>query len=183
IFSIHEAKGLEYENIVLYRFVSANRSAFAEIATGVAAADLNGDQLEYRRAKDKADKSLEIYKFYVNALYVALTRAIRNVYLIESDIDHPLLRLLDVRRDVDDVKVEAAASSRNDWQKEARKLELQGKREQADAIRHGILRETPVPWPVFDEARVRETLTKVFRDHVPSGKAKQQLYEYAACYD
>ena len=182
IFSIHEAKGLEYESIVLYRFVSANRAAFADIAAGVAAADLNGGELEYRRAKDKADKSLEIYKFYVNALYVALTRAIRNVYLIESDIDHPLLRLLDVRRGAGEVKVEPAASSRNDWQKEARKLELQGKQEQADAIRHGILRETPVPWPVFDEARVRETLIKVFRDPVPRGKAKQQLYEYAACY-
>lgn len=183
IFSIHEAKGLEYENIVLYRFVSGSRATFAEIAAGVAAADLNGDELEYRRAKDKSDKSLEIYKFYVNSLYVALTRAIRNAYLVESDVDHPLLRLLDVRRGIDNVKVEAAASSRDDWQREARKLELQGKQEQADAIRRGILRETPVPWPVFDEARVRETLTKVFRDQVPSGKAKQQLYEYAACYD
>lgn len=183
IFSIHEAKGLEYENIVLYRFVSASRAAFAEIAAGVAAADLTGGELEYRRAKDKTDKSLEIYKFYVNALYVALTRAIRNVYLIESDIDHPLLRLLDVRPGAGDVKVEAAASSRDDWQKEARKLELQGKQEQADAIHHDILRETPVLWPVFDEARVRETLIKVFRNQVPSGKAKQQLYEYAACYD
>ena len=131
----------------------ANRAAFAEIAAGVAAADLNGDELDYRRAKDKADKSLEIYKFYVNALYVALTRAIRNVYLIESDTDHPLLRLLDVRRGAGEVKVEPAASSRDDWQKEARKLELQGKQEQADAIRQSILRETPVPWPVFDEAR------------------------------
>ena len=37
------------------------------------------------RARDKTDKSLEVYKFYVNALYVALTRAVRNVYLIESD--------------------------------------------------------------------------------------------------
>ena len=183
MFSIHEAKGLEYENIVLYRFISANRAAFAEIATGVTAADLNGDELEYRRAKDKADKSLEIFKFYVNALYVALTRALRNVYLIESDIDHPLLRLLDVRCGAGEVKVAAAASSRDDWQKEARKLELQGKQEQADAIRRGMLREAPVPWPVFDEARVRETLVKVFRDQVPSGKTKQQLYEYAACYD
>ncbi len=105
------------------------------------------------------------------------------MYLIESDIDHPLLRLLDVQRGAGELKIEAEASSRDDWQKEARKLELQGKQEQADAIRQGILRETPVPWPVFDEARARETLIKVFRDPVPGGKAKQQLYEYAACYD
>ena len=183
IFSIHEAKGLEYENIVLYRFISSNRNPFAEIVEGVAAADLNADDLDYRRAKDKADKSLEIYKFYINALYVALTRAIRNVYLIESDIGHPLLRLLAVQQGAEQVKVEATASSLDDWQKEARKLELQGKQEQADAIRQGILKQTPVPWPVFDEARLRDTLTKVFRDHAPGGKAKQQLYEYATCFD
>lgn len=35
LFSIHEAKGLEYENIVLYRFVSDHRAAFAEIVNGV----------------------------------------------------------------------------------------------------------------------------------------------------
>jgi len=183
IFSIHEAKGLEYENIVLYRFVSGNRARFAEIVEGVAAAELNSDDLDYRRAKDKTDKSLEIYKFYVNALYVALTRAIHNLYLIESDTDHPLLRLLALQPGIERVKVEATASSLDEWQKEARKLELQGKQEQADAIRQGILRQVAVPWPVFDEGRLRETLIKVFREQAPGGKAKQQLYEYAACYD
>ncbi len=47
IFSIHEAKGLEYENIVLYRFVSGHRAEFAEIVAGVAAADLASDDLDY----------------------------------------------------------------------------------------------------------------------------------------
>ena len=183
IFSIHEAKGLEYENIVLYRFVSGNRAAFAEIVEGVAVADLQTEALAYRRAKDKTDKSLEVYKFYVNALYVALTRAIRNLYLIESDLQHPLLRLLDVRDGAGDVRVVATASSPEAWQKEARRLELQGKQEQADAIRQGVLKQAPVPWPVWDEARVRETLVKVFRDGVPGDKPRQQLLDYAACYD
>ncbi|MEO6744589.1 MAG: ankyrin repeat domain-containing protein [Caldimonas sp.] len=182
VFSIHEAKGLEYENIVLYRFVSGNRAAFAEVADGVMPAGLDNDELDYRRAKDKSDKSLEIYKFYVNALYVALTRAIRNVYLVESDAGHPLLRLLAMSEGAPET-VRAQASSLEDWQREARKLELQGKQEQADAIRSGILRQTPVPWPVWDEARLRATLTKVFREQVPGNKGKQQLYEYAACYD
>ena len=35
VFAIHEAKGLEYESIVLYRFVSGQRAAFSEIAAGV----------------------------------------------------------------------------------------------------------------------------------------------------
>jgi hypothetical protein len=183
IFSIHEAKGLEYDSIVLYRFVSDHRAEFADIATGVTAADLEREDLEYRRARDKADKSLEIYKFYVNALYVALTRAIRNIYLIESDTRHELLALLGVHEDARKLQVEARVSSLDDWQKEARKLELQGKQEQAEAIRRTILRQTPAPWPVFDEARLRETLAKVFRDRLPGAKPRQQLYEYAACYD
>jgi hypothetical protein len=183
VFAVHEAKGLEYDNIVLYRFVSNNRSAFAEIANGVSADDLASDGLEYRRARDKTDKSLEIYKFYVNALYVALTRAIRNAYIIEADLGHDLLRLLGLARGEEEVAVDVHASSREDWQKEARKLELQGKQEQADAIRATILKEAPVPWPVFDEARLRGTLIKVFRDQSPGGKLRQLLYEYATCYD
>ena len=181
LFSIHEAKGLEYENIVLYRFVSDHRAEFTDIVEGVAKADLAIDTLDYRRAKDKSDKSLEIYKFFVNALYVALTRAIRNLYVIESDTAHPLFSLLGMS--IGAVEVEAKQSTLEDWQKEARKLELQGKQEQAEAIRRTILRQTPVPWPVFGEAKIRELLLKVFREQAPGGKTKQQLYEYATCFD
>ncbi len=182
LFSVHEAKGLEYDNIVLYRFVSDYRAEFAEIAAGVDKKDLAADALDYRRAKDKHDKSLEIYKFYVNALYVALTRAVKNLYLVESDTAHPLFGLLDLAP-AGEVKVEAQQASREDWQKEARKLELQGKQEQADAIRRGILKQTPVPWPVLDEAKTRELLVKVFREQAPGAKPRQQLYEYATCHD
>lgn len=183
LFSVHEAKGLEYDSIVLYRFVSGNRAAYADISDGVEPDDLNHTELEYRRARDKTDKSLELHKFHVNALYVALTRAIRHLILVESDLEHPLLRLLGLAPGDGSVTIEAQASSRDDWQREARKLELQGKQEQADAIRERILRQTPVPWPVFDEAKLRESLGKVFRDQAPGNKAKQQLLEYATCYD
>jgi hypothetical protein len=183
IFSIHEAKGLEYENIILYRFPSDHRAEFAEIADGVTSRDLDCEELEYCRARDKADKSLEICKFYVNALHVALTRAIKNVYLIESDTRHDLLKLLELNADGDRIAVTAKTSTLDDWQKEARKLELQGKQEQADAIRKTILRETPPPWTVFNEARLKETLVKVFRDQAPGSKFKQQLYEFSAAYD
>ena len=182
LFSIHEAKGLEYQNIVLYRFVSDHRAEFAEIVEGVDKADLATESLDYRRAKDKSDKSLEVYKFFVNALYVALTRAVQNLFVIESDTSHPLFGLLDLAIG-GQVNVEAKQSSQEDWQKEARKLELQGKQEQAEAIRRNILKQTPPPWPVFDESRVRETLIKVFREQASGNKPKQQLYEYAACHD
>lgn len=183
VFAVHEAKGLEYEHIVLYRFISDHRGDYADVCDGVAPADLAGDAPEYRRARDKTDKSLEIYKFYVNALYVALTRAVRQVYLIESDTQHPLLRLLGIGLAKQQLQIEARASSLDEWQKEARKLELQGKQEQADAIRQTILKETPVPWPVFDEQRLRETLIKVFGERAPGGKPRQQLQEYATCHD
>jgi hypothetical protein len=184
LFSIHEAKGLEYENIVLYRFVSAHRREFADITEGVTAGDLQNDTLDYRRARDKSDKSLEVYKFFVNALYVALTRAVKNLYLIESDTAHPLFGLLDLHTGGAEAKVEVRQSSLEEWQKEAHKLELQGKQEQAEAIRRTILKQTPPPWPVFDEPAVRDLLVKVFRDErVVGDKQKRRLFEYAAFHD
>ncbi len=183
VFAIHEAKGLEYESIVLFRFISDQRAAFAQLAAGVGEEDLACEDLDYHRTRDKTDKSLEVYKFYVNALYVALTRAIRNVYLIESDTGHGLLRLLGLAAAGDDVRVNARASSREEWQREAHRLELQGKQEQAEAVRATILKETPVPWPVFDELRLRELIVKVFRNLAPGDKPRQQLFEYATAYD
>ncbi len=183
VFAVHEAKGLEYETVILFRFVSDQRAAFAEVSAGVGAEDLVHDDLDYHRARDKNDKSLEVYKFYVNALYVALTRAIRQAYLVESDTGHALLRLLGCTVAADQVRVDARTSSREDWQREAHRLELQGKHEQAEAVRTTILKETPVPWPVIDEARLRELTIKVFRDRVLGNKPRQQLYEYATAYD
>lgn len=182
VFAIHEAKGLEYEHIVLYRFVSGHRQEYAAIAEGVTPADLLVEELDYRRAADKADKALEVYKFYVNALYVALTRAVRNVYMVEADLQHPLLKLLGLTGGDEQLQVGTQASSLEDWQREARKLELQGKQEQADAIRQTVLRQQPVPWPVFDEVKLRETLAKVFKEQAPAPKFRHQLFEYAACY-
>ncbi len=183
LFSVHEAKGLEYENVVLYRFVSNNRAEYAEIAAGVTRQDLQTDTLDYRRARDKGDKSLEIYKFFVNALYVALTRTVKNLYVMESDTAHPLFGLLDLTVAAGDARVDARQSSVQDWQKEARKLELQGKQEQAEAIRRTILKQAPPPWPVLGEPALRELLLKVFRERAVGEKQKRRLHEYAAFHD
>src|SRR4051794_12884733 len=48
--------------------VSGQRADYAEVCEGVTNQDLQRDELDYRRAKDKGDKSLELYKFYVNVL-------------------------------------------------------------------------------------------------------------------
>ena len=57
VFSVREAKGLEYPNVILFNLVSGNRAVYADLCRDVVAADLEGDELDYRRAKDKADKS------------------------------------------------------------------------------------------------------------------------------
>ena len=182
VFSVQEAKGLEYESIVLYRCVSGYRRQFEEIAQGVSREDLAGDALEYARARDKSDKSLEVFKFFVNALYVAMTRAVENLYLVESDVEHPLLKLLGLSVS-GDFDVAARRSSIEDWQKEARRLELHGKQEQAEAIRRTILKTTAPPWQIFDEVHLRGTLDAVFRNRAPGEKQKQRLYEWAAVHD
>jgi len=182
LFSIQEAKGLEYENIILYRFISDHRREFAEIASGVVRADLEADTLDYHRARDKSDKALEIYKFFVNGLYVALTRAVQNLYLVESDLAHPLFGLLDLTTD-SEARVEARRSSLEEWQKEAHRLELQGKQEQVEAIRRTILKQSPPPWPVLDETAVRDLLIKVFRENSAGDRPKRRLHEYAVFHD
>lgn len=160
VFSIQEAKGLEYDNVILYNFVAGEAKAFREIAAGVDPTALERETLNYSRARDKRDKSLEVYKFFINALYVAATRAVRNLYVIEGDHHHPALRLLELDHFASALDVEQEASSYEDWQREARKLELQGKLEQAEAIRTRVLEQKPVPWtpldrPAFQELRDR----------------------------
>ena len=94
VFSVQEAKGLEYPNIILHNFIGGSRQMYAQITEGVTQEDLAVIELRYSRVRDKTDRSLEIYKFYINALYVAVTRAVSRVILIESDLRHPLLELL-----------------------------------------------------------------------------------------
>ncbi|WP_420458300.1 UvrD-helicase domain-containing protein [Neolewinella sp.] len=135
VFTIQEAKGLEYENIILVNFISDYADTFREITQGVVPADLEDDQLRYARARDKGNKEQEAYKFYINSLYVAFTRAVRNVYLVERTTKHDLLRLLGVVTQKDKVDIAVQSSSDTEWLDEADRLEQQGKTEQAAAIR------------------------------------------------
>ncbi len=183
LFSIQEAKGLEYENIILLDFVSGERKRFGAIAEGVNREDLTGDELRYARGRDKTDKSLEAYKFFINALYVAVTRATQNVYLLESEVGHPLLCLLGLDQAREQLGLARQDSSLEEWQREARRLELQGKQEQAEAIRKTVLREKTVPWEVMTPERFAETLAKALDPKQISKKPRQHIEEYAACHD
>ncbi|MGX9687038.1 AAA family ATPase [Deinococcus wulumuqiensis] len=179
VFSVHEAKGLEYPNIILHNFISGARQTYAEIAEGVTRADLQEtDELSYRRAKDKADKSLEIYKFYVNALYVAVTRAIERVILVENDTRHPLLPLLGVELGDEAEQLGAKKASRDDWEREARKLELQGKKEQARDIRQRILQQKPVPWEIWTPP-VLARMQRDAQQHPGDVKKSRELTDFA----
>jgi hypothetical protein len=178
VFSVHEAKGLEYPHVLLLGLVSGQRAAYAEVCEGVTPQDLQVEELDYRRAKDKSDKSLELYKFYVNALYVAMTRAVQTLTLVESDTGHPLLRLLGLL--AGEVRSGAAqASTREEWAQEARKLELQGKQEQARAIKDTFLQGKPVPWTPWGRAFIEDLAPKALDRNNPSSKQKQTLLDYA----
>ncbi|MDQ6975611.1 MAG: PhoH family protein [Mariprofundaceae bacterium] len=177
VFSVQEAKGLEYENIILYNFVASDLKRFATIAEGVHVDDLHVDQLTFARVKDKSDKSLEIYKFHINAFYVAITRAIKNLYLIEKEPEHPILTLMGLHDAQISLKMAEQNSCFEEWREEARKLELQGKTDQADEIRSRILKQKKINWKPL----VGEALTQLDDLALTQGnkKAKLPLFEYA----
>ncbi len=181
LFSVQEAKGLEYENVILYNMITQARDAFAQLAQNVTPADLDGEPT-YARAADKRDKSLETNKFFVNALYVAMTRAVRRLYVVEADIKHPLLHLIGLSQVRERADLTAQTSNVEEWQLEARRLELQGKQEQADAVRRDILHVQPVPWQVLDRERFLEAAATALDPNCVSSKLRRQLLEYASMY-
>lgn len=177
VFSIQEAKGLEYDSIILFNFVHHEQQIFNDIAKGVQASDLDIDELKFSRAKSKTDKSLETYKFYINALYVAVTRSVSNLYIVESELKHPLMSLLDLSRFTGDFNLKKQESSLEEWQQEAHKLELQGKQDQADNIRQRILKELRVPWPILKDS----VLTELTDNALNQKNKKSQLHLFEYC--
>lgn len=183
VFSIHEVKGLEYEHIILYNLVSCASKQFDDIADGLDPNDLEQD-LVYARAKDKQDKSLEIYKFYINAFYVAVTRAIDELYIVEDRLEHQFLHLLGVTQYTENTQIEEqeSNSSLDEWQQEASRLEKQGKLEQAQNIRSTILQEKTVPWQVMSEDKFIELYDQAIKPE--AGKSdKLLIFEYALIYN
>ncbi len=137
IFSIQEAKGLEYENIILLNFVSDYEKEFFEITRGVSP-DILEDEMKYARARNKEDKDLEVYKFFINSLYVAFTRSIKNLYIIERNKNHKIFELLKLKESSAGLQIQAQKSNEEEWLEEAIKLEKQGKFAQAQQIRDKI---------------------------------------------
>jgi hypothetical protein len=180
IFSIQEAKGLEYENLILYNFTSADEASFRDITRGVSIEDVADSTFHYGRGRDKSDKALEMYKFYINALYVAITRAVENLYLIETNPRQRLFELLGLTCWEGSLALAEQGSSLEEWRQEARKLALQGKEEQAEAIRSQILKLKSVPWEVLRGETLRALEQRALEKQ--DKPAKLLLFEYALVY-
>ncbi len=180
VFSVHEAKGLEYDNIILYDAISSEAKAFMTIASGLTS-DVIHAPLHYARGKDKTDRSLEMYKFYINALYVAITRGVKKVYWVESVRTHPLFDLLSLKEMDGALAAEQEKSSSQEWQQEARKLELQGKQEQADAIRAQLVKGNTLPWEVLTSDKTSALQAAALSPNATK-QSKIELLEYALVY-
>ncbi|EHE6023579.1 UvrD-helicase domain-containing protein [Salmonella enterica] len=145
VFSVQEAKGLEYENVILFNMVSDEVRMFRDICGDMTPANLQQPG-KYSRGKDKRDRSLELYKFYINALYVAMTRATRNVYLLESDPHHPLFSLLELQDRVQE-GIREEVSSREVCQLEQKYFRDHGMRNPVSVLRdtdqYGVDHRTP----------------------------------------
>lgn len=180
IFSVQEIKGLEYETVILYNMVSGARQVFDDICGGISPADLEGEA-RYSRPRDRQDRSAEIYRFFINALYVAITRATCNVYLVEQQVMHPLWDLLALTHQDAQLELQEAVSSRDEWQKTAHQLEKQGKQEQADFIRNQILQTSEVPWTIITTEDARQWKQQILAG--TADKATQlQAMEYSLIY-
>ena len=181
LFSVQEAKGLEYANIVLYNFVTTSRKEFNTIVEGVTPEDLTGE-LTYARAKDKRDKSLEEYKFFINSLYVAMTRAVENLYIVEKNTTHQLYNLLNLAVISKETNLKQDESSIDDWKDEANRLAAQGKEEQAEAIRRDILKTEDVGWDILTTETLIPLKETALNPEEQNKKSKQLLFEYSMTY-
>jgi hypothetical protein len=177
VFSVQEAKGLEYENVILVNFVSNHEAEFREIINGVSDEDLQQQELQYNRASNKHDKDAEVYKFYINSFYVAITRAIKNIYVFEKRVNHPALQLLQLLESKKEIQVAEIKSSKEEWLAEARRLEEQGKYEQAEQIRAKYLGYEYIS-PEQLELIVKLALDGTKKEQEVK-KERKQLFQYA----
>ncbi|MCA1759843.1 MAG: UvrD-helicase domain-containing protein, partial [Bacteroidales bacterium] len=183
LFSIQEAKGLEYENIILINFVSNYSKEFNEITQGVSEKDLENNDLAFSRGKDKADKSLDAYKFYINSLYVGITRSIKNLHILESSAKHTVLSLLGLVETNKKINIKEEVSSLEEWKEEARKLEMQGKKEQADDIKKNILELKKPDWEPITRENIGKLKENALDPDSYNKKAKDLLFMYALLYN
>jgi hypothetical protein len=145
--------------------------------------DVHGSEPAYSRARDKTDKSLDAYKFYINSLYVAITRAVKSVYIVEKTRGHKLISLLGISEE-DRVRViREEVSSADDWKREARRLDQMGKVEQAEAIRTNILITAKPNWEPINLQRYITLKKEALDPEHFNKKAKDHLFDFALIHN
>jgi len=183
LFSIHESKGLEYENVIILNFVSDYAREFSEIIQPVNEQDIDADEIVFSRSRDKSDKSLDTYKFYINSLYVAITRGIRNIYLVEANQKHKILQMLQLVESKSEVKIAGNVSTAEEWKKEADKLEKQGKTEHAEEIRKVFFSQHAPDWEPLTNTNLDGLKKEAFDPEHFNKKAKDRLFAYSLIYN
>jgi len=80
------------------------------------------------------------------------------------------------------IAIENQESSIDEWQKEAARLQMQGKLEQANAIRNTILHTQQVPWTVITPDQLALLSEKALNKEKKDKDARLLLFEYALYY-
>ncbi|WP_250296688.1 ankyrin repeat domain-containing protein [Wolbachia endosymbiont of Oedothorax gibbosus] len=146
VFNIHEAKGLEFENVILYKFMSCKayngiwnivcpKKTKGEIDNAISEVRGSYEEVSVNtsRNKNKEDKSFEEYKFYMNALYVGASRAIDSVYIMDNEKKCHLLKVIKPEKIVS-VDIKKEESTPEQWKNKALELIDKGNIEQAESI-------------------------------------------------
>jgi hypothetical protein len=84
---------------------------------------------------------------------------------------------------LEQVSVKTEQSTNEEWQAEARRLELQGKQEQADEIRRSILKKQPVPWDVITPQKAIALANQIRTAKDNPQRPRKTLFEYSLFYD
>jgi len=181
IFTVYEAKGLEYKNIILFNFVSNESKKFFDIVSSIEKPALE-KELKYSRPKDKTDRELDIYKIYINVLYVAFTRGVENLYIIEKD-KHKLWEILGVVESKQK-QILQVVSKEDEWLKESKKLEEFGRVEQVKKIHKKLeVKSTNIVIPKKKPTKVKPGLNYykklIFEDNKITKSNKDKLFKLA----
>lgn len=72
-----------------------------------------------------------------------------------------------------------ACLDREEWQREAHRLEQHGKREQVEAIQSTVLRRAQIPWKVLEGETLRAAAATALDPACISAKLKQQMIDFA----
>jgi len=181
IFTVHEVKGLQYKNIILFNFVSNESKKFFDIVFSIDKNDLE-KELQYSRPKDKTDRELDIYKIYINALYVAFTRGVENLYIIEKT-KHRLWEILGVVESKEKI-ISQVVSKEDEWLKESKKLEEFGRVEQVKKIHQKLEVKsnkisTPNKKPKKSKLGLSDYKKLIFEDNKTTRENKDKLFKLA----